>query len=175
MPFRRFRRVSRERREWATAIQVTPATVVPNGLVSVNILSQATMEEFPGARVAFIQGNLFISPASAPAAASGYGVFFGITRIVGIGGSAANPDPEVNGDYNWVYWNSCFPQIGGTAAADSNASRWIGYFRFDIAMRTRLRWHDFDDLRLQVKNSNSSAQNIQFSYAFRFRILAGSK
>lgn len=174
MPFRR-RRFLRERREWATAIQVTPVTVAVNTTSYQDILSQATMEEFPGARVSTIQGSFFISPATAPAAASGYGVFMGLFRRILVGGSGATPDPETNGDFPWVWWNCCFPQIGGTAAADSNASRWIGYFRFDIHMRSRLRWHDFDDLYLAIKNSNSSAASIQYSYAFRFRIAAGAK
>lgn len=134
------------------------------------------MEEFPGARVSTVMGQLFISPATAPAAATGYGVFIGLSRVASVGGSGPTPDPETSLDYSgWLYWNSCFPQIGGNAAADSNASRWVGYFRFDIFIRSRIRWHDFDNLNLYVKNSNSSGAAIQFSYTFRFRIAAGVK
>lgn len=132
------------------------------------------MEEYPGARTGLLRGSIFVSPSSAPAAATGYGVFLGITRLVSAGGNAA-PDPELNLDYNWLWWECCFPQIGGTAAADSNAARWIGYFRLDVLIRTRLRWHDFDFLALAVKNSNSSGAGIQYSFAMRCQILAGAK
>lgn len=172
MPFRRSFR--RERREWTGSVSVTPTTVAVNSQALSQILSAATMEEYPGAKVHLIQGSVFFSPATAPAAASGYGIFFGIYRRVTLGGQAT-PDPELNLDFPWVHWGLCFPQIGGTGAADSNASRWIGYFRFDILQRVRLRWHDFDDLFFTVKNSASSAASIQYSYGFRMQVLAGAK
>lgn len=174
MFLRRRRRFS-ARSEWFGAINVTPASVGVNSTSYNVLLSQAQMEELPGAKLAIIRGSLFVSPATAPAAATGYGVFLGIYRRTSISGTNITPDPEINPEFGWIWWDLVFPQIGGTAAADSNASRWIGYFRLDIALRTRIRWHEFDDVLLAVKNSASSGAAIQFSYGFRLRVVAGRK
>jgi len=131
------------------------------------------MEEWPGGRVDRLIGQMFISPASAPAAASGYGVFVGFTTQPS---AAANIfDPEANPEHRWLHWDSVFPQIGGTAAADSNASRWVGYFRMGFDLRIRRRLDDDQMLLMVVKNSSNSAATIQFSYAFRLLIALGRK
>lgn len=173
-----FRRRSRERREWIGTTLVTPRVVAVNALDSVDLLSPATLEEWPGGRLARVIGQMFISPATAPAAASGYGVFVGLvvegTATFG-GGSSAAWDPELDQDFGWIWWQSVFPQIGGTGAADSNASRWIGYFRLDIHERLRKRFAATDKLAIKVKNSNSSAASVQYSYSFRWQIAAGRR
>lgn len=170
------RRRSRERREWIGVNQVTPIAVAPNALNQLQLLTASQLEEFAEPRLGLIQGQMFVSPATAPAAATGYGVFMGITKLQGITGSPILPDPENALDYpSWLWWNSCFPQIGGTAAADSNASRWIGYFRFDIHLFARMRVREGELLALMVKNSNNSGASIQYSITLRARLLAGRK
>lgn len=161
----------RERTEWVGGNQVAPVVVAANNLQGATLLSLATLEEWPGGRIDKCIGSIFFSPATAPAVASGYGIFFGFTLV----GPFEQLDPETNLDHRWLHWGHCFPQIGGTAAADSNASRWIGYFRFDIHDRWRRRFQDDQQLNLYVKNSVSSAASIQFSYSFRFLIAAGRK
>lgn len=174
MPFRR--RFSRERREWLGVTAVTPTTVGVGNFSNQNVFTQGQFEEFTEPRLGLIQGSIFVSPATAPAAATGYGVFIGLTKLQGITGATVTPDPETNLDYpSWLYWNCCFPQIGGSAAADSNASRWIGYFRFDVLIRSRLRFREGEQLNIFVKNSASSGAAIQYSFAFRGRVLAGRK
>jgi hypothetical protein len=114
---------------------------------------------------------MFFSPATAPAAASGYGIFLGFSLL----GNSEIADPETAADHRWIHWDSCFPQIGGTAAADSNASRWVGYFRFNFDLRIRRRPNADQALWMMVKNSGASAASIQYSYAFRLLMAAGRK
>lgn len=166
MPFFRRRR-RRPRVEWFGGIQVTPTVVAVNTLTNSQIIGATALEEWPNATLRKLIGTLFISPATAPAAASGYGVFLGIYRRRVVGAAALVADPEVAPEHPFIWWNCCFPQIGGTAAADSNASRWIGYFRFDIHLSVRLRMIENEELLLAVKNSASSAASIQYSFAFR--------
>jgi hypothetical protein len=175
-PFRRRlgTRRRRERFEWTGAISVIPTTVAVNSLSASVLLTVAALEEWPRGSVRRILGQIFVSPATAPAAATGYGVFLGLQWEQSSSGAAF--DPEANLDSNsWFWWNSCYPQIGGNAAADSNASRWVGYFRFDLDVRRAHRYSDFEQLLLMIKNSNSSGASIQFSYAFRILVAAGAK
>lgn len=168
---RRSMRRSRERTEWVGAIAVTPTSVAPNTNQAVNLLTVGQLEEWPGGRVSRLLGQMFISPATAPAAASGYGVFVGFSLI----SPAEVVDPELNLDHPWIHWDSVYPQIGGNGAADSNSSRWIGYFRIGIDLRMRIRPKADQAFIFFVKNSNSSAAAIQFSFAFRMLIAAGKK
>jgi hypothetical protein len=163
------RRSTRERTEWIGAISVTPTVVAVNTNSTANLLTALALEEWPGGRIERLIGQLFVSPATAPAAATGYGVFLGFDI------QDAAYDPETAGDHRWIHWDSCFPQIGGNAAADSNASRWVGYFRFNFDLRIRRRYDTDKALALQVKNSASSGASIQYSYAFRILIAAGRK
>lgn len=175
MPVRRRFRRSRERTEWIGLISVTPTVVAVNALQNNALLGPSTLEEWPGGRIDRLLGQIFFSPATAPAAASGYGIFFGLTMgEIGASGTTTY-DPETELDHRWIYWNSCFPQIGGTGASDQNVARWMGYFRFDLDRRIRRRYDTDRQLTLEVKNSNSSAASIQFSYAFRVLIAAGRK
>lgn len=172
MAFRR-RRI-RQRSEWTGVTSVAPTTVPVNTNAASVILGATALEEWPGGSLARIIGHLFLSPATAPAAPTGYGVFFGITwETVGV--TNASHDPELWLDHRWKWWNCCFPQIGGTAAADSNASRWVGYFALQMDLRRLGRWDTDRQLYLYVKNSNSSGASVQFSYAFRFLIIAGRR
>lgn len=169
------RRRRRERYEWTAQVQVTPVVVAVNTLSNQVLLTAGNLEEWPGGRLARVIGQLFISPATAPAAATGYGVFFGFTwSEVGATGTQTY-DPETELDHRWIHWDSCFPQIGGTAVADSNASRWVGYFRFNFDIRRAGRYRSDQFLGLEVKNSNFSGASIQFSYALRFLLQAGAR
>lgn len=171
---RRFRRSSRERTEWIGAIQVTPTSVAVNTNAVTDLVNAAAFEEWPGGRLDRLIGHMFISPATAPAGATGYGVFVGFS-IREVGTAAANYDPELAPDHRWIHWEAVYPQIGGNAAADSNASRWIGYFRLGFDFRIRRRYGVDRSFSLMVKNSNSSGAAIQYSYAFRMLIAAGAK
>lgn len=167
-----FRRRIRARYEWTGNTSVTPTSVAVNTIVGATLLNQATLEEWPKGTLVRLVGNFFVSPATAPAAATGYGVFMGLFWQQ----QASSPDfdPEINLDAPWKWWHCMFPQIGGTAAADSNASRWIGYFPVHLDLKSvRKRFDDFSQLRFVFKNSNSSGAAIQFSFAFRYLIRAG--
>lgn len=170
MPFLRRRRV--EKTEWTGVNQVTPATVGVNTLSTITVLSQNTLEEWPAGTVVRLLGSVFFSPATAPAAATGYGIFMGLYWAQNHGQGF---DPETNLDFRWKWWNCIFPQIGGTAAADSNASRWIGYFplHIDLGRSIRRKIDDFMELSFAIKNSVSSGASIQYSYAFRALIRSG--
>lgn len=171
---RRARRGTRERTEWIGASAVGPTSVAINTLSGAVLVPQASLEEFPGGRLDRLIGSMFISPATAPAAATGYGVFIGFSwRQNAIASSTY--DPELEPEHRWIHWDNVFPQIGGTAAADSNASRWIGYFRLQFDLRIRHRYGEFEDLMMYVKNSNSSGAAIQYSYGFRMLVAAGRK
>lgn len=176
MPFRRFSRLSRERTEWVGAISVTPTVVAVGALSQLALIVQGALEEFTQPKLVRVMGSIFVSPSTAPANPSGYGVFLGISRLPNVGAGTIQPDPELNLEWqSWLWWQLCFPQIGGTAVADSNASRWVGYFRFDVNIRSRIRFREDDTLNLFVKNSASSAAGIQYSVAFRFLLAAGRK
>lgn len=172
MPFRRRFSGARPRYEWTSAQAVTPTVVTVNTLQTVLLLSAATLEEWPRGSLVRILGSMFISPATAPAAASGYGVFLGLYWVQVSGGSQTL-DPEVSPEFGWKWWHVLFPQIGGNAAADSNASRWAGYFPIQFDLKHHHRFTDNEGFNLAVKNSNLSAASIQFSFAFRFLIRAG--
>lgn len=171
---RSFRR-TRERTEWVGAITVTPVAITAGTLSVITLLTQGQLEEWPNGRIDRAIGSLFISPATAPAAATGYGVFLGFTMRPAVALAAVPYDPEVNLDHRWIHWDLCFPQIGGAAAADSNAARWIGYFRFNYDLRIRRRIQEDNELVLMVKNSSFSGASIQISYAFRILVAAGRK
>lgn len=172
MPFRRrLRRGTAERTEWIGNIQVAPNVVAVNTNFAAILLTPAQLEEWPNGRVDRLIGQMFISPATGPAAASGYGVFVGFDFVQ----AGTINDPETAPDHRWIHWDSVYPQIGGTGAADSNAARWVGYFRLQFDLRIRRRIQEDSELRLQVKNSSFSAASVQFSYAFRILIAAGRK
>jgi len=140
------------------------------------IFTQAQLEEFPKSLWVRVLGTIFLSPATAPAAASGYGVGLGITHEeIGAGGLTAPPDPFAQIDHRWQWWAAAFPQIGGTGAADQNASRWAGYFQFVLDQRLKERLQDNEELVLMVKNDAASAASIQVSYALRFLFAVGAK
>lgn len=133
------------------------------------------MEEFPGGRVDRLLFSGFVSPATGPAAATGYVVFLGITVRPIAGGTPTDFDPEVQLEHRWLWWTSVFIQLGGTGAADQNVARWAGYFPLVMDRRIRRRLQDDEDLCLEVKNSPSSGASIQFAYAARIIIAAGRK
>lgn len=166
----------RERYEWTSAISVVPTVVAVNTNNVIVLLTSAQLEEWPRGRIARILGQIFVSPATAPAVATGYGVFLGIT-LAPIDAAAASIafDPEVDLDHRWRWWGSCFPQLGGTGAADSNASRWVGYFRFDLDVKRTGRYAADDRLQIALKNSASSGASVQYSFAFRILIAAGAR
>ena len=120
--FRRTRR--RERTEWFGYIVTTPTVVAVNTVDTKTLVTPAISEEWPNGRIDRIIGTLFFSPATAPAAASGYGIFFGFTKAI----TGTTIDPELLPDHRWSHWGAAFPQIGGNGAADSNASRWVDTF-----------------------------------------------
>lgn len=171
MPLRRFSRRTRERTEWVGAIQVGPTVVAANTQSNKILIDPIAMEEWPGGRIDRLIGQMFFSPATGPIAASGYGIFFGFQ----VDGPALFFDPELAPDHRWIHWDSCYPQIGGTGAADANSARWIGYFRFGFDLRIRRRLDADKQFSLVVKNSNASAASIQYSYAFRILVAAGRK
>lgn len=174
MPFRRRTR-TRERTEWTGLISVVPSVVAVNTLSSAILLAQATMEEWPGARVDRLLLSMFVSPATGPAAASGYGVFIGITVTqIGVGGGLSY-DPELMPEHRWLWWTSLFPQIGGTGAADQNVARWAGYFPIQLDRRIRRRLQEDENLILFVKNSASSAASVQYSITARILLALGRK
>lgn len=170
MPFLR-RRFRRQRVEWTGNTSNTPTVIGASALSTQTLLSQAVLEEWPRGTLVRLIGSLFVSPATAPAAATGYAVYLGLywqQQTVG------TFDPEVNQDANvWKWWHVIFPQIGGTGASDQNAARWAGYFPFTFDLKMRHKFTDYEQFLLAVKNSAASGASIQFSYAFRYLIKAG--
>lgn len=175
MPFRRGRRRRRERYEWTFGGFSTPRVVAVGQLDNFTLVPQAGLEEW--ARPLWVRtiGSLFVSPSTAPAAASGYGVFVGLAKRSTTPTSTQLWDPRLNPDHRWQWWNVCFPQIGGTGAADQNAARWAGYFRFDVNMRMRERMADDEEIAVCVSNDGVSAASIQYSCFFRFLLATGAK
>lgn len=174
MALRRRRGRRRERFEWTFGGVETPRSVAINTLDQFNFLTVANMEEFPRALLTRILGTIMISPATAPAAATGYSVAVGLTKIP-TGTVAATFDPELQPDHRWTWWNICFPQLGGNGAADQNASRWAGYFRFDLDRRTKERFGPDEGFAICVKNSSVSGAAIQWAAFFRFGLAVGAK
>ena len=170
---RRFsgRRGTRERTEWVGVIGTVPIVVAVNALSKFYLMTQANMEEFPGGRVDRIIGNGFVSPATSPAGASGYSVFYGVTKT--------NPteifDPELAPEHRWMHWGAVAPQIGGSGAANDNSSRWIGYMPLSFDYRPRTRMQEDEDLVLIFKNSSNSAASIQYFLQLRMLIALGAK
>lgn len=175
MPFRRRSRIRSERVEWLAANTVVPASVAVNTAATVSLLTTAVLEEFTQPKLILLLGSMFFSPATAPAAATGYGIFMGLYRRTNVGGGFVTPDPEINGEHPFIYWDCYFPQIGGNGAADSNASRWVGYIPVKLMLRPRIRFRENEELILVVKNSAQSGAAIQFSHAWRFKLAAGRK
>lgn len=151
-----------------------PTPVAVNTLALAPLLSPATLEEWPNGRIERVLLTMFVSPSTSPAAATGYGVLIGITSE-SVGVTTVSHDPETMLDHKWMWWNACFPQIGGTGAANDNSSRWIGYFRFDVDIRPRFRIQPDVNLSLNVKNSVASGAAIQYSFGYRVLIAAGAK
>jgi len=164
----------RERYEWVGTTFVTPTVIAANVNGSFHVLTNAVLEEFPRALLVHVVASIFVSPATAPVAATGYGVFLGLTKAQA-GAVTSVYDPETEPDHRWSWWNACFPQVGGTGVADQNAARWAGYFRFDIDRRMKERFAPDEVLEFQVKNSNSSGASIQTSMSFRFLLATGAK
>lgn len=154
---------------------MVPTVVAVNTLSVLQLVSQAQLEEWPGGRLERLLLSFFMSPATSPAVASGYGVFVGLTlRQIGNAGVNAY-DPETLLEHRWLWWATMFPQIGGTGVSDQNVARWIGYFPIQLDRRIRRRPQEDEDLALFVKNSNSSAASIQYSAAWRILVAAGRK
>jgi hypothetical protein len=165
----------RERYEWLGFPSVAP-TVVAAGVQTDQVLaSLSTLEEFPGGRLERIILDGFFSPATAPVAATGYGIFCALHLPTTQGAFPATYDPESAEQYNWLWWSAVFPQIGGTAVADSNASRWMGYIPFHVDIRPRRRYGDLGVPVFSVKNSAGSGASIQFSFAVRLLFAAGAR
>jgi hypothetical protein len=133
------------------------------------MVSPATFEEFPGGRLDKIFLSMFVSPSTGPAVASGYVVYAGLTL------SETAWDPEIQTDFRFLWHQVVFPQIGGTGAADSNASRWIGYFPLMARLQPRRRIQAEQSLFINVKNSVASAAGIQYSLFVRCLIAAGAR
>lgn len=174
MRFRRRTR-TRERTEWVNAQIITPTIVAVNTLSVSVLLTQAALEEWPGGRIDRLLLSMFISPATAPAAATGYGVFIGLSLVQLSGGTPNTYDPELQPEHRWLWTAQCFPQIGGTGAADQNAARWAGYFPLYMDRKIRRRPQEDEQLSLFVKNSSASGASIQYSFAARLIVAAGRK
>lgn len=169
------RRRRRERYEWTFGGFGTPRSVAVNTLDAFTLVTAASLEEWPRPLWVRTIATIFVSPATAPAAASGYFVGLGLTWRPTSAGSTINYDPILAPDHRWQWVQYCYPQIGGTGAADANASRWAGYFRFDINMRNKERLADDVEIIMFVKNDTASAAAIQWSGFYRFLLAAGAK
>src|SRR5216683_2283102 len=165
MPFRGRRVIARrprERYEWTFAGFGTPRVVAVGANDTPSLLTVAALEEFPRSKLVKIIGSIFVSPATAPAGASGYIVGLGLTKAQ-VGAASSTYDALANLDHRWTWWQCCFPQIGGSGAADQNAARWAGYFRFDLMYKTAERFADDEQFIISVSNSSASAASIQYS------------
>jgi hypothetical protein len=166
----------RERYEWLGVGFAAPRVVAVGGQDQFVIISQAILEEFPRSLWVRSICSIFVSPATAPAAATGYYVGMGLCHAeIGAAGTIGIPDPLAQFDHRWQWHQVCYPQIGGTGAADQNASRWAGYFRFDIDMRHKERLADNEEIVFPVTNSSGSGASIQWSGTFRLLLGVGAK